>query len=709
MQCRSARLWTALTPVFAATIVAACGESLTNGPQIASISIISGTPQSGPIGSTLAQPFVVLVQDQSGVPVEGIVVTWQVTSGGGIITPSQSTSDANGQASATLRLGTTVGTNTVTARIDESASVVFTATATTAPPSSLIAAGGDAQSGVVAAQLLQDLVVKATDAVGNPKAGVVVSFAVTSGGGSLSASSAITDAAGLASVRWTLGTLAGPQTAIASVSGLAPITFTATARAANPQTITVTGNNQSGSPGAPLPDSLRVRLLDQFGNPVSGVTILWTPLAGSGSVSPSTSVTDATGRAATRWTLGSTGGPKFVVASGGGLSQTFTAGGTVLYSSVSGGGRSTCGITVDAVMLCWGYNGEGQLGIGDPPGGSGPVFAFPQPTATTGSLTFRQVVASLYHACAVTLASVGYCWGVNHDGRLGTNNVQPSDEPIQIFTPVSFRMVAVSRNHSCGLSLSDRVWCWGYAWDGQTGTGTPPPPPTEYLMIPTEVSGDPTLRFQAVVAGGQHACAITTPAMGSVAYCWGFNARSQLGDGSSATRFVPTLVSGGLTFKDVDAPIAGQVVLPTIAAGYAHTCALTSAGVAYCWGSNASGQLGAGAGSNSNVPVAVGGGLVFTAITAGEAHSCGLTAAGALYCWGNNSRGQLGDGTNINRNTPVLVSGGQVFRSLSAGDLHTCAVNASNISFCWGDNQFGQLGDGTLVSRLVPTRVAFQP
>ena len=704
MQCRSGRPWTALAPVFAAMIVAGCGENLTNGPQIASISIVSGTPQTGPIGSTLGQPFVVLVQDQGGQPVEGIQVTWQVTAGGGTVTPSQSVSDANGQATATLRLGTTVGTNTVTARIDQSTSVVFTATATAAPPSSLVAASGDAQIGPVATALPLDLVVKATDAVGNPKAGVVVSFAVTSGGGSLNAASAITDATGLASVHWTLGTLAGTQTAIASVPGVAPVTFTATARAGTAQTITViSGNNQTGTPGAALPDSLRIRLTDQFGNPVSGVTITWTPVGSSGIASPSTSVTDVNGRAATRFTLGSTGGPKFVVASGAGLSFQFTAGGNVTYSSVNAGGRSSCGITVDAVMLCWGYNGEGQLGLGQESQGSGPVFAFPQPTATTGNLTFRQIVSGLYHACAVTLASVGYCWGVNFDGRLGTNTVVASNAPIQIVGSISFRMMAVSRNHSCGLSLSDRIYCWGYSGDGQVGIG---PTIADSVLIPMEVLGG--LRFQTVASGGQHTCAVTTALTGSAAYCWGHNANGQLGDGSTVTQFAPTAVAGGLAFRSVEAPVAGDFVRPVMAAGYDHTCALVTSGAAFCWGSNANGQLGSG-GGNSTTPVPVSGGLLFVTITAGESHSCGLTSAGALYCWGRNIRGQLGDGSTTDRNVPTLVSGGLVFRMVSAGDQHTCAVTTTNISYCWGDNQFGQLGDGTVISRLVPTRVAFQP
>jgi alpha-tubulin suppressor-like RCC1 family protein len=363
-------------------------------------------------------------------------------------------------------------------------------------------------------------------------------------------------------------------------------------------------------------------------------------------------------------------------------------------------------------MLCWGYNGEGQLGLGLAPDGSGPVFAFPQPTGATGNLTFRQTVVSLYHGCAITFSSIGYCWGVNHDGRLGDGTVTASNAPTQLLTPVSFRMMAVSRNHTCGLSLSDRVWCWGYAGDGQTGTGPPPLAPTDYLLIPVQVGGDPSLRFQSVVAGGQHACAITTTAMGSAAYCWGFNASGQLGDGTTTTQLVPTLVSGGLTFMSADAPIAGQLVATTIAAGYDHTCALSATGTAFCWGSNARGQLGTGVGGNQSAPILpVSGGLTFVTITAGEAHSCGLTSAGTLYCWGSNVSGQLGDGTTTNSNAPVLVSGALVFSTVSAGDQHTCAVTTGNVAYCWGDNRYGQLGNGTTSTspERSPVRVAFQP
>ena len=119
---------------------------------------------------------------------------------------------------------------------------------------------------------------------------------------------------------------------------------------------------------------------------------------------------------------------------------------------------------------------------------------------------------------------------------------------------------------------------------------------------------------------------------------------------------------------------------------YHHTCGLRTGGAAYCWGVNSNGQLGAGtAGSMSTSSVAVSGGLVFQAINAGESHTCSITLAGTAYCWGNNYYGQVGDGTSGNtRTSPVAVSGGLVFESISAGESHTCGLIAGGAIYCWG-------------------------
>ena len=86
--------------------------------------------------------------------------------------------------------------------------------------------------------------------------------------------------------------------------------------------------------------------------------------------------------------------------------------------------------------------------------------------------------------------------------------------------------------------------------------------------------------------------------------------------------------------------------------------------MAYCWGRNTERQLGNGAatgnslvpGAVSGSPVAVSGGLSFTALTAGSSHPCALTSAGMVYCWGDNYAGQLGLGTFGYATSPVAVA-----------------------------------------------------
>ena len=91
--------------------------------------------------------------------------------------------------------------------------------------------------------------------------------------------------------------------------------------------------------------------------------------------------------------------------------------------------------------------------------------------------------------------------------------------------------------------------------------------------------------------------------------------------------------------------------------GYRQSCGITPDGAAYCWGWNAYGQLGDGTTTNNLTPVAVSGGLTFASVSPDLHHTCGLTTAGVAYCWGDNQHGQLGDGTLAWSNVPVRVAG----------------------------------------------------
>jgi alpha-tubulin suppressor-like RCC1 family protein len=188
------------------------------------------------------------------------------------------------------------------------------------------------------------------------------------------------------------------------------------------------------------------------------------------------------------------------------------------------------------------------------------------------------------------------------------------------------------------------------------------------------------------------------------AFCWGSNSSGQLGDGTGTDHHEPGGVETGLTFASIDA-------------GAAHTCGLTSDGAAHCWGRNDRGQLGDGTTTDRSAPVAVTGGHTFELIVAGGfdiGQTCGLTSGGAAYCWGDNERGQLGIGSGgfgsedlAPHREPTLVSGSLTFVGLTTGlGRHTCGLTGTGAAYCWGENTFGALGNGTTSDSPVPVPVS---
>jgi alpha-tubulin suppressor-like RCC1 family protein len=253
-----------------------------------------------------------------------------------------------------------------------------------------------------------------------------------------------------------------------------------------------------------------------------------------------------------------------------------------------------------------------------------------------------------------------------------------------VVTTVALGRLAVSPYFACGLAADGRAFCWGSA-GGVGALGVP-----DRALIangPVAVQGAPLLAV--LTAGFEHVCGLTP---GGAAYCWGGNRIAQLGIGQTDTlAHGPTPVSGNLSFSAIEA-------------GTHHTCAITTAGAAHCWGYNGEGRNGNGALGNIDLaPVPVVGGHTFRSIAGGLIHTCAIAADSAAYCWGGNGLGEVGAFPhppscvtslgNTHCPTPVPVSGGLKFLSLAVGSQFTCGIAADSAAFCWGYNPFGGMGD----------------
>jgi alpha-tubulin suppressor-like RCC1 family protein len=181
-----------------------------------------------------------------------------------------------------------------------------------------------------------------------------------------------------------------------------------------------------------------------------------------------------------------------------------------------------------------------------------------------------------------------------------------------------------------------------------------------------------------IATGLYHSCAVLKSGK---AACWGNNEWGQLGNGLIAsTSAVPTVVVG---LDDIE----------TIATTAVATCALHKSHTVSCWGRNAFGELADPLDPSSHLTsLRIPDFGDVTAISAGDSTFCGLKTNGDVYCWGYNATGQIGEGL------------GGPAEGISVGNRHACAVVGGE-AFCWGLNSSGQVGDGTTVSSPIPSKV----
>lgn len=317
-------------------------------------------------------------------------------------------------------------------------------------------------------------------------------------------------------------------------------------------------------------------------------------------------------------------------------------------------------------------------------------------TFTNPGLTDVQTGAGgSVHLCVIKKSDASVaCLGTNSFGQVGPGIAIGAFTSTLTAVPLPFpraRQLAAGRNFTCALAEAStfntsEVYCWGDNARGQLGAATM----GTFSATPVQVSASIN---DGVFAGDEFACSISS----GLAVCWGANTYGQIGNGTT-TDSSPQTVSGGI-------PTA------SMALGANHACSLSPNGAVKCWGENGAGSLGNGTNTSSSTPVDVvglGAGSNVTQLAAGYGSTYARFANGTVIVWGSNGEGELGLGDRQSHNVPTwLTSLTDIAQIATIGSSVTALLSDRSV-YAWGGNINFQLGDGTRSTRYLPVKSLIQ-
>ena len=514
----------------------------------------SGNGQIATVATAFTNKLVATVTDQYGNPVPGVTVTFTPPASGAsgsFATSATAVTGSNGQATSNTYTANTIagGPYNVVASATGASSASFPETNLATSAHTLTVTTGSGQNATVAAAFASPLAATVTDQYGNPVSGVTVTFTPPASGASgtfTASSTAVTNASGVAtSSTYTANTIAGgPYNVVASVTGLTSVNFseTNTAKTTGDTLSLVSGNGQTATVAAGFTNPLVVKDADQYGNPVSGVTVTFTPPASSASgtfTTSATAVTGSNGQATSNAYTANTiaGGPYNVVASATGASsvsfpETNTAKttGDTLTATSGSGQSATVGTAFTNPLVAtdtdqYGNQVSGVTVTFTPPGSGASGTFTTSSTAVTGSN--GQATSNTYTANTTAggpYSVVASATGATSVNFSETNKVVTASSVASGTGTTSVTSTTFSQTNGNTYLIT--------AYASSSGNGTPSTP------TPTVTGGGTPTLITTNNFGGTGSANCT--ANGCYEWAWWYNARSTSGSATVTMNFNKT-------------------------------------------------------------------------------------------------------------------------------------------------------------------------
>jgi alpha-tubulin suppressor-like RCC1 family protein len=339
---------------------------------------------------------------------------------------------------------------------------------------------------------------------------------------------------------------------------------------------------------------------------------------------------------------------------------------------VVAGSESSCVLTANGAVSCWGSNLHGQLGNGSGDSSVTPVRVLGLDAGVTA------IAGAEYTTCALLADGTVSCWGEGILGELGNGGTATQTTPVKVADLGGVRSISAGSDHFC--AVNGAAECWGSNDHNQLQSDGGP-----ISAVPVMSTGWPNT-ILAVTAGGHHTCAYTE---NNDLLCWGSNASGELGRGWTSD------ADQGQFPADL-----GPVAVAGLAAGGGFTCLVATGGVAECWGLNDAHQLGIKTTDSSPAPAPVAGVGAVLSLSVSSANACAVTLAGGVSCWGSIASGDF----KVPNHPPKTVISKGV-QQVGAGPFHSCVVTRAGGVKCWGENHAGEVGVPTTASTSKPVTV----